>query len=277
MEATGPSDQTQTKENPNVNVMVTLHDPGPKTEGLSVLRCEKTTISSLEQVEREAYLAEGTSEDEDVRMRRGYSQHLERNSGKSRVTVPLCPKGDPFTYIRIIKDIIANDHEIGDYRVSTDKAIRNLYRHFGMETSLEAWPQGRYMGLTTSRKALAISLFGETARKICEDFTLSNLSPPKPHQDRLIALLEVCGSIILNEKALSNTYVGRGPGIQADTFLSVMEFCTEYTSDIISDLQWGKDNASVTVHYTDGEKIIYHLEPPGIDFFKGFTQINVKK
>ena len=39
----------------------------------------------------------------------------------------------------------------------------------------------------------------------------------------------------------------------------------------------GKDNASVTVYYTDGEKITHHLEPPGIDFFKGFTQINVKK
>ena len=276
MEATGPPDQTQTMEISNVSVVVAPHDPGPKTEGLPVLRCEKTIISSLEQVERDAYLAEGTSEDEDFRMHR-YRQHLERNSGKTRVTVSLCPKGDPFTYIRIIKDIIANDHEIGDYRVSTDKAIRNLYRHFGMENSLETWPQGRYMVPSSIRKALAISLFGETARKICGDFTLSNLSPPKPHQDRLIALLEICGSIILNEKALSHTYVGKGPGLQGETFLSVMEFCTDYTSDIISDLQWGKDNASVTVHYTDGEKITHHLEPPGIDFFKGFTQINVKK
>lgn len=46
---------------------------------------------------------------------------------------------------------------------------------------------------------------------------------------------------------------------------------------MLAGIRWGKDNASVTVHYTDGEKIIYHLEPPGIDFFKGFTQINVKK
>ena len=46
---------------------------------------------------------------------------------------------------------------------------------------------------------------------------------------------------------------------------------------MLAGIRWGKDNASVTVYYTDGEKITHHLEPPGVDFFKGFTQINVKK
>lgn len=273
MASTGPLKEVLEPLNLTSDLPDVPHDPGPKEDSTSKVSQKLYASSERVKPSKEASKAEGTDEveveetvyflDREYGGRPGYS---------SRCTpIPLCPKSDPFTYIKHVNELIANDDDINDIRYGNNKQVRQLYRFFGMERDIEQWPRARDGGAVGNRLALVISLFKKVAEKILGDYTITNQTINSRH-DRLIALLEVCGSVVINGRVLHNIYTGRGPGCDGLVFLPTKFICSSFTTDIISDISWGKDNGSIMVYYVNGEKEVHHLEPCGREYLKNFIK-----